>query len=366
MVINMKISDIDKNLLVKTELSRDDVVAYDVCSEPFKIYGVIEPENDTDRFRRMPESVAKNVSEGVMYLNTNTAGGRVRFKTDAEYMAVHALMPADKICRSSHFAFSGSSGFDLYTEEDGKQYYIHTFIPPMDMTDGFVSEFTNIPKPCMREYTLNMPLYSDVSKLYIILNSGAHLLPCREYAINTPIVYYGSSITQGGCASRPGNSYQSIISRELDCNYINLGFSGNAKAEDVIANYIAGLDMSAFVYDYDYNAPNVEHLEKTHKRMFDIVRASNPDIPIICVSRPVSVWFGNKDEEDKRRKIILDTVSKAKMDGDKNVYFVDGADFASQSYVADSLSVDGCHPNDLGFMCMAEVICKKIKEALNI
>ncbi len=362
----MNYSDVDKNFQLKTELSREDVCVYDACSYPFTVYGVMKPENDEDVFRRMPDDIAKSVSEGVHYLSTHTAGGRVRFKTDADYIAVSVKMPADKIGKMAHFAFAGSAGLDLYTEENGKQYYLHTYIPPVGITDGFSSELVNVPKPCMREYTLNMPLYSDVSELSIILNKDAEVSPCREYSISTPVVFYGSSITQGGCASRPGNSYQSIISRVLDCDYINLGFSGNAKGEDAMANYISGLDMSAFVYDYDHNAPIPEHLAATHKRMFDIVRRANPDIPIICVSRPVSRWFGDKSDENIRRNIIIDTVNKANIDGDKNVYFIDGTSFASKSYVRDSLSVDGCHPNDLGFMCMAEVIGEKLREALKL
>ena len=81
-----------------------------------------------------------------------------------------------------------------------------------------------------------------------------------EYRIKKPVVYYGSSITQGGCASKPGSSYESILSRRFDCDYINLGFSGTAKGEDEIVDYIKGLEMSVFVMDYDHNAPTTEHL----------------------------------------------------------------------------------------------------------
>ncbi len=360
----MKISDVDKNLIVNTNLSRSDVILYDVCNAPFKICGVMPPENDNDRFRRIPESIARNISNGVMYLHTNTAGGRIRFKTDAEYIAIKTVMPEDKVGKMPHFTLAGSAGFDLYTKKDSKEYYIHTFLPPVNIKDGYVSELSSVPNPCMRDYTLNMPLYSDVSKLFIILNKGARILPCDEYKLNKPIVFYGSSITQGGCASRPGNSYQSIISRELDCDFINLGFSGNAKAEDEFANYIADLDMSVFVYDYDHNAPDIKHLQNTHNRMFDIIRSSNPDIPIICISRPISYRFEIREDENIRRQIICDTVNNAKLKGDNNVYFIDGRDFSSKAYAPDSLSVDGCHPNDLGFSCMAQVIADKIKEAL--
>ncbi len=356
----MKIENIDKNFIVNTELSRSDVTVYDVCDAPFTVHGLIKPKDENDRFRRMPEDIAGTVSEGVLCLHANTTGGRVRFRTDAEYIAISAKMPSRRIGRMSHFTLVGSSGFDLYTEIDGKQHFIKSFVPPYDVTDGYSYEFI-IPDSEMREYTLNFPLYSDVSRLYIILNSDAKIELSREYRVKTPVVYYGSSITQGGCASRPGNSYQNIISRMLDCDYINLGFSGKARGEVEMAEYISKLDMSAFVYDYDHNAPTTEHLAETHKRMFDIIRKAKPDIPIICVSRPV----GNRYEQpDEWREIILETVNEAKNAGDNNVYFVDGGDFGKLTYASDSITVDGCHPNDLGFACMAELIGKTLMEVL--
>ena len=125
-------------------------------------------------------------------------------------------------------------------------------------------------KKTEREITINFPLYSSVADLYIGLDETAVLKKSLGYKHKKPIVFYGSSITQGGCASRPGNAYESIISRALQTDYINLGFSGNAKAEDEIAQYIKDLDMSVFIYDYDHNAPNLKHLEDTHQRMFSL------------------------------------------------------------------------------------------------
>ena len=117
----------------------------------------------------------------------------------------------------------------------------------------------------MRSFVINFPLYTDVCELYLGLEESAKVEAAPDYEIKVPVVYYGSSITQGGCASRPGTSYQAIISRRLNCDYVNLGFSGNAKGEPAIAEYIAGLEMSVFVYDYDHNAPNPEHLAADRK-----------------------------------------------------------------------------------------------------
>lgn len=188
-----------------------------------------------------------------------------------------------------------------------------------------------------------------MKELYIGLEETCKILPPTPYKISMPIVYYGSSITQGGCASRPGNSYQSFISRRLDCDFINLGFSGHAWAEDEIANYIKELPMSAFVYDYDHNAPTVDHLLNTHEKMYKIIRDNNSELPIVMISR-----HDQHDFPDERREIIKDTYRKAGADGDKNVYFIDGRHL--MRLAQDNGTVDGIHPNDFGFASMAEVI----------
>jgi hypothetical protein len=115
--------------------------------------------------------------------------------------------------------------------------------------------------------------------------------------------------------------YTSIISRELDINYINLGFSGNALAEKEISDYIKGLDMSIFVYDYDHNAPTLEHLQNTHERMFKEIRQAHPNLPIIIASRPK--YYLTK-EEKVRFKVIKQTYDNAIANGDKNVYLLGG------------------------------------------
>lgn len=345
----------DKNFAVKSVLTRTDVKVHDVCDEPFKIYGLIKPECEGDCYRRIPKNVAETVSKGVYTLHTNTAGGRVRFATDSRYIAIRAIL--SDFMNAPHMPLTGSAGFDLYVNHNGIQKYLKTFIPPGDIKDGYESEIM-LQGEGMKEYTLNFPLYSNVISLKIILEENARLEKCCDYSIETPIVYYGSSITQGGCASRPGNSYENIISRKIDCNYINLGFSGSAKAEKTIAEYIASLDMSAFVFDYDYNAPDCEYLKKTYEPMFKIIREHKKNLPIICISMP----YGITENCEIRRAIIRETVENARKNGDNNVYFISGTEFGKVIDAGDSITVDGCHPNDLGFMCMAKVISDKLKK----
>ena len=349
----MDISQVDKNFKVETGLNKTDIKFYDVKESPFEIDGVFY---ESGAFRRIPQAVARATSGGVEFLHTNTAGGRVRFITDSSYVAVNAKMFG--LGKMSHMAFTGSIGFDLYIKVNGDEIYKGTFIPPVDITDKYegIIEFGSVES---REITVNMPLYSNVNEMYIGLSESAAVVPPKLYATKNPVVYYGSSVTQGGCASRPGMSYQAIISRELDCDYINLGFAGNAKGEDAIAEYIAGMDMSAFVYDYDYNAPSAEHLKNTHGRMFNIIRGKNPDLPIIILSRPT---FRLSPHEEERFDIIKETYDNAVSGGDKNVYLLKGSELMKTA--RRDGTVDGCHPNDFGFVSMANALIPVIKEAL--
>lgn len=343
------ISDIDTNFKLKTDINKEGLRFYNCESEPFKIYGIYK---ENGKFRRIPEKVAQSVSEGVLFLHANTAGGRVRFITDSPYVAISAKM--ENIGKMSHFALTGSAGFDMYIKDE----YFRSFIPPFDLDDGYES-IVEFEDRKMREITINFPLYSDVCDLYIGLDENAVISEPVPYINEKSVVYYGSSITQGGCASRPGNAYQAFISRRFNLDFINLGFSGSARAEDAIIDYIKKLDMSIFVYDYDYNAPSIEHLAKTHEKMFKAIREENPELPIIIASRPE---YSLSEAEKKRFDIIETTYKNAVENGDKNVYLIDGKTL--MAICGGAGTVDHCHPTDFGFASMAKAIGDVIGEIL--
>ncbi len=346
----MDLTKIDKNFAVKNEIDRTGLHFYDVEEAPFRVYGV---KLDNGYYRRLPEAVAAATSEGVLGLHANTAGGRVRFVTDSPRIAIHAAM--DGMFQSPHFAFAGKAGFDVY--QNGL--YRKTFMPPVDMKDGFESVIdTRLSGKA--EILIHFPLYANVKHLYIGIEEGSVLEAAAEYAVEKPVVYYGSSITQGGCASRPGNAYQNIQSRLLDFNHINLGFSGSAKAEDAMIDYIAGLEMSAFVYDYDHNAPTAEYLAQTHERMFKRIRAAHPDLPILLLSRPQPNMLNPDDIE--RLRIVTQSYENAIAAGDQNVYFIPGP--ALMESVKNEGLVDGVHPNDAGFVSMARAMLPTLQKML--
>ena len=350
------VAEINRNYEINTSLLQDGLVFLDSEISPFRIYGLMR---ENGRFCRMPENIAESVSEAVHARFANTTGGRVRFRTDSPYIAIHAEM--DDICKVPNFTLCGSAGFDLYTEEaDGKERFLGVFQPPVDMTDGYES-ILDLPPSKLRTVTIGFPLYSNVKKLFIGLKDTSHIEMASDYLIEKPVIYYGSSITQGGCASRPGTSYQAIISNHLCINYINMGFSGAACAEASMCEYLASLEMSAFVCDYDYNALDAEFLRRTHLPLYRTIRKKQPYLPIILVSSPDI--FQHPATMVERRDIIMATYSAAQSDGDTHISFIDGTElFGDEDW--DLCTVDSVHPNDLGFYRMANRIGKEIRRIL--
>ena len=360
----MNLTAIDKNFATEN-VTEEDVEWHEITEPEFAIYGVyFDPEQDC--YVRFPNQVAKQVSDRIEELNRYTAGGRIRFSTDSPYIAVKAVMRNVGIMR--HQPIVGHYGFSLYLNN---KYYTmfcpsYTSISYDTTKDVEYDEvkyvgnyFTN--QGDMYDYTMFMPCYGGVKKLYIGLKAGSTIKKHPPYKFEKPVAYYGSSITQGGVASRAGNEYQGHISRWLDTNYFTFGFSGRAKGEQVMADYFASLDASIFVIDYDYNAPDPEHLMATHFNFYKTVRDKNPDTPIVMITRPN---YGRLRTDEERRLIVEATYKTALENGDKNVYFIDGRTLFGD-VDADACTVDGVHPNDLGFYRMAQAISPTLDKILN-
>ncbi len=347
----MRIEEIDKNFALPS-FDGLDVEWYDIRKAPFKIYGLMD---DGTQFFRMPLDIAEKVNSGVNTLNKYTSGGRVRFATDSPFVAL--LVEQPKFGVMTHMTVLGSAGFDLYCDEGKNKGFVGSFKP-----DYYNQKTSCVISTAGREwvagvnfFTLNFPLYSAINNVYIGVKKGSVVSEGKAYEDQLPIVYYGSSITQGGCASRPGTCYQNLICTQNNIDYINLGFSGSARGEDIMAEYIATLPMSVFVYDYDHNAPNANHLKATHERFLRIIREKNPHIPVIMLSKPTLNI--NDGQDFQRREIILETYNKLKSEGDNNVYFIDGFEMLKGEFSNECL-VDYCHPTDFGFVRMASAILK--------
>lgn len=344
------IAEIDKNFKLNTNIQKDDIKFYDAKDPRLGLRGLMFE----DKYCRIPKEIAQNTNEGVKTLYAMTAGGRLRFVTDSEYIVLSCKLPY--FAPSVHMTLGGVCGFDLYVDN----VFYAMFAPPLDVKDGYES-IISFGDRKMREIMIYFPLYSEVSEVVLGLQADAVIEKASDYANKTPVIFYGSSITQGGCVSRGGNSYPAILSRRLNTEYTNLGFSGSARGEQIIGEYIAKLDMSVFVLDYDHNADDPEELNRMHEPFYKIIRKHNPDLPIVIVSRPD--YRFSLPEAEERRKVIRTTYENAKAAGDEKVWFVDGETLWDGDDW-DSCTVDRCHPNDLGQWRMAETIAPVLQKAI--
>ena len=338
---------------------------YSVFDGPVTLHGLLPT---AEGYLRLPADVAASVNDGTVELNNNTAGGRLRFATDSRTLHV-SVTYAGREFPYPNMPVMAQSGFDLYADGDGVSAYCGTLVTENRIGEDcrFDCDFALLDG--LRDYTLFFPLFGGVRAITLGFDDGAEVRAHRPYRVEKPMVFYGSSITHGASAGRPGNCYPAILSRWLDAEFLNLGFSGNAKGEQTMARYIAGLDMSVFVMDYDHNAPTPEHLAATHEPFFKTIRAAHPDLPVVFVSRPEFYKPPRDGEErdgDLRRAIVRKTYENAVMAGDKNVAFVDGGTFADgvPAVLRDTCTQDGVHPTDAGFALMAQSIGAPVRAFL--
>lgn len=344
--------EVDKNMIIASSIDKPDVKLYDVREAPFDLYGFYDVYNQPI-FRRLPPDVAEATSKSVAKLEKESVGGRVRFATDSSYIAIKAEMPV--IGRNSHTPLEASAGFDLYEDfpEFGESMFIRSLLPQYKMEGGY-EQVLDVGGGHMRYYTINFPVHSCVKNLYIGLQEGATVLPGAKYRNKRPIVIYGSSIVHGTGATRPGLVYSNILTRKLDMDIMNLGFSGNAKAEDAIVEYMSTLDMSIFICDYDHNAPNAEYLRSTHRKMYETFRKAQPDTPYIMISKPNGA-SSPKSDPYNRRDVIIDTYRFARENGDRRVWYIDGEMFFMGKNENDC-TIDSVHPSDMGYIYMSDHI----------
>lgn len=347
----------DKNFVIQEAVTEHQTQWYD--ARDLELYGVYY---DGSLYRRMPGDIAETVNNGVHNYSAYSAGGRVRFSTDSPFIALKVEYGPGSVPTVNNHCVS--YGFDLYRYEGGVEIFTAAARPVtgFDYKYGKYKMITKNERK-VTAYTINFPIFTSIKKLEIGLEVGSAIAPGAAYRNELPVVYYGSSITHGAAAGRPGNTYESFISQKYNLNYINLGFSGSAKGEQTMAEYISELPMSVFVCDYDHNAPNFEHLQETHFVFYETIRKKHPYIPYIMISRPT--FFMNPEVNAKRRDIIYNSYRKALEHGDQRVFFIDGETLLQGDFM-ESCTSDGIHPNDLGFFRMAQKIGPTINHACEI
>ncbi|MFC5528112.1 SGNH/GDSL hydrolase family protein [Cohnella yongneupensis] len=321
--------------------------------QPFHVAGFAWFEQDRI-YRRLPQNPSHALPEAVDYLANNTAGGQIRFQTDSSKLSIKVKL--DGKADMNHMPATGQCGYDCYIGMPGEQTFYSTAKYDHSKEEYEVDLFERYDGG-LRNITLYFPLYRGVKEILIGLDQGAALVSPPPYDSNKRIVIYGTSITQGGCASRSGMAYPNILSRKINWEFINLGFSGSGKGEAEVARVIGEIpDPALFVLDYEANCVSPELFATTLPEFIRIYRSMHPEVPILVLSQ---IRFGQElleraqlDMRLTRRKIQIDTVREFREQGDNHLFFYDGESLLGSDFA--ECTVDGVHPTDLGFWRMAD------------
>ena len=357
------ISKYDKNMR-PTQAAAKGIQWHLPYTPPFRLAGFGWFERD-EVYRRLPVEAGKDIREPVDQLANCTAGGQVSFRSNSRTVGVRVKLAG--LANMNHMPATGQCGFDIYIGNPGKQRFYN--VTKYDHTkDHYAIVLFEQEEPVMRTFTLNFPLYKGVNKVHIGLEPEAAIKAPPKYAREGKVIFYGTSISQGGCASRPGMAHTNILSRYLNVEFLNLGFSGNGLGEPELAHLISDIpDPAMVVLDYETNA-GYETLKKTLPGFIRILRKKQPTLPILVTSK---TGFGTEAfHPSARRQRILRRdyqkkyVAALRKKGDKNIFFHDSEGiFGIEDH---ECTVDGCHPTDLGFLRIADGLEPTFRKLLKL
>jgi len=312
-------------------------------------------------FDRLPDSAKSKVSKTAWDLSKETSGVCVRFVTDAPFINVRWSLTSGSLAMP-HMPATGVSGVDLYARaENGHWRFVGNGRPHKQ--DGNLDKF-EFPGggKAGRECLLYLPLYNGTKSLEIGVPSGSHLdtPPPRPESTRWPVVIYGTSIVQGGCASRPGMNWTAILGRMLDRPIVNLGFSSAGTMEPPIGEPLAEIDAAVYVIDCIWNMSDDPNLYKKNvTKLVETIRKSRPDVPIIFVGQSLMRPEAHPTKSTLgQEKAVLDL----QKEGVKRLFAIPGANLIGDDGEG---TVDGVHLNDLGMVRQAQAVLPIVKEALN-
>jgi lysophospholipase L1-like esterase len=312
-------------------------------------------------FDRLPAKAEGKVRTNVWNLSHDSTGMRVRFVTDATAISARWVLRKESLAMA-HMPATGVSGLDLYVKFEGKWHWLANGRPLKVSNEATLVRGL---EPGRREYAIYFPLYNGVEEVQIGVATNAIFESAPPPPANVkPIVFYGTSILQGGCASRPGMAYPAILGRRLDVPTINLGFSGNAWSEPELAELLAELDPSAFVLD---PLPNMspEMVKQRIESFVQTLRNARPNVPIVLVENVVytdgQFLKVRRDKVSQANANLREIFIRLQRAGMKKLFYVEADKLLGDDGEA---TVDGTHPTDLGFVRMADAIEPTLRRAL--
>lgn len=322
--------------------------------------GRLWPEQERrSYFDRLPAAAEQTVPPAVWNLSRDSAGLMARFRTDAKSIQVHYKLTKAALAMP-HMPATGVSGVDLYARDaQGRWRWVNVARPAQAEVR---TELIGGLDGASREYALYLPLYNGVQMLEIGVPKGAAFTGLAPRP--KPIVFYGTSITHGACASRPGMVHTAILGRRFDLPVANLGFSGNGRMDASVGAFLAQVDAAAFVIDC---LPNMGP-EQVTERCIPLVRqlrAARPDTPIVLVEdrRNTNEWIQpmRRDFHDRNHLALRTAYEALRKEGVAKLLYISGD--ALYGTDADG-ATDGSHASDLGFFRQADVFEPVLKEAL--
>lgn len=317
--------------------------------------------DDTEKyFDRLPARAKGVVRDAVWNLSRHSAGMMVRFRSDSTEISVDYSVTSQKLAMP-HMPATGVSGLDLYAQDESGQWKWVAVCKPtaQHMKTTLVKGL----RPGLRNYAIYLPLYNGTESLSIGVPASSTFEPI-EPRREKPIVFYGTSITHGACASRPGMPHPSILGRRLDRPVINLGFSGNGKLEPEVGRFLVELDPCVYVLDC---LPNMvaSEIESRTEPMVKQLRAAHPSVPIVLVedrSYSGSWVLASQAERNRTSRVAFKKAYQQMVDaGVEGLSYVDG-----ESLLADNRddTTDGSHPSDLGFFNQANAMENALRGAI--
>jgi hypothetical protein len=324
----------------------------------FRLEGTLIPDSlKENRYDRLPISYKEIVREPVWDLSKSSAGMSIRFLSNSSSISVKWIILNN--LKMNHMAETGIKGVDLYFKNKDNWQYLNTGRP-----DGIKNESTLINNMSeeMREFKIFLPLYDGVVNIEVGIDSNSIIKkPLKNR--NKPIIFYGTSITQGGCASRPGMAHTNIISRKLDLDCINFGFSGNGRMEQPIAKLMSESKPLFYVIECMPNMENQENVTNKTIPLVNTIRENNPEAPIVFVENfiPTSPIFDEKRENEIRGMNLALKTEYQKMisEGYNNIFYIESKNAIGNDNEG---TVDGVHFTDLGFLRYADFLIDKFVE----
>ncbi len=338
--------------------SMAQIAYHDAAQFPLLGKGVQE---STNRYCRLPDSLKNMIRKPLWNLGCNSAGMAVRFSSNSSKIA--AKWSCEFLCNMNHMTATGIRGLDLYCMlPDSTWTFVGSARPRVGEKDNSVTIISDM-EPIEREYMLYLSLYDGVNSLQIGVDSLANIsvpkinLPEKS----NPIVFYGTSIMQGGCASRPGMCHTNILSRWLNREVFNFGFSGNAHLDLEIADVVGSIPAALIILDFVPNT-TVEKMDSLMVKFYHRIRAKQPTVPIMFIENPMfpHMRFNNKTNKSitERNKALRRNYSTLVASGEKNIYYLEGNNILGNDSEA---TVDGDHFTDLGFLRYSQLLYPLIK-----